>query len=265
MKFIVAILSVLIGCFVVASNAASCGIKTVAWCDLRCAAHGGRSSYKCSSKKAKCKCRGGYEIEEWSCFPGSATVRVGGGATKRMADVKLGDLVQAVSPEGIVGYYPVYAFSSSSPSTNAIMVRITTDADLNITATPGHYMFGWRPSDAAIATDPATWSFVLARDIDIGDTVPVVKGGKLVAARVTHVKSMYEDTGVYAPHTFAGTIVVDGVVASELSSFVPPRFVSWRVQRGLTRVATSIPTPMLHYLAKCVSFFAHGTADASAM
>lgn len=181
-----------------------------------------------------------------------------------MADVELGDSVQAVSQEGVVGYYPVYAFSSFSPATDAIMVRISTDAGLNITATPGHYMFGWSPSDAGIPTDPTTWSFVLARDVSIGDTVPVLKGGKLAAARVTNVRCVYEETGVYAPHTFAGAIVVDGVVASELSSFVPPRFVSWNVHRRLTRVATALPASALHYLAKCVSFFAHGTADARA-
>ena len=59
--------------------------------------------------------------------------------------------------------------------------------------------------------------------MSIGDFLPIAHAGsaKVTLARVTGVKERVE-IGVYMPHTLTGAIVVDGVVATELTTIAPP-------------------------------------------
>lgn len=241
------------------------------------------------SGRVKCYCQSAGLV---SCFPGTATVSLPGGATKRMADVALGDSVLSVGHNGRLQYSPVYMFSSRRPTERAAFMRIHTDAGLSITATQGHYLFAWKGSaaaaaEAALAT-PAAWPYVLPTQIEVGDLVPVAvanasssSGGTgqeqqpaLVAAaatatatpglrlaRVTKVEQHTQE-GVYMPHTLTGAIVVDGVVASELTSLVPPSLAGPAFQRGLAaalRLAfTALPAHLVEAAVKGVSGWMHG-------
>ncbi|KAI3423195.1 hypothetical protein D9Q98_010717 [Chlorella vulgaris] len=214
-----------------------------------------------------------------SCFPGAARVALPGGATKPMSELSLGDSVLAVGPDGRLQYAAVVMFSSRRPSQRAPFMRIHTDAGLNITATPGHYMFGWKAEQAQAAfaalPSPAAWPYVLPTQLEVGDLVPVVAavaaraaagGGSPALARVTAVERLSGE-GVFMPHTLTGTIVVDGVVASELTSIVPPRLAGPAFQRHLAtalRTACAVlPASAVEAVVRVVSSWAHGTPDAS--
>lgn len=83
-----------------------------------------------STGRVQCTCESAGLV---SCFPGAATVTLAGGATKRIADLALGDAVLAVGPDGRLLYAPVALFSSRRPAQRAAFLRVHTDAGLNIT------------------------------------------------------------------------------------------------------------------------------------
>jgi hypothetical protein len=45
-----------------------------------------------------------------NCFPANATVLLPGGATKRMDELVTGDAVAVRTPDGSLGYQPIYAW-----------------------------------------------------------------------------------------------------------------------------------------------------------
>lgn len=65
----------------------------------------------------------------------------------------------------------------------------------------------------------------------------------------------------------AGAIVVDGVVASELTSVVPPALAGAVFQRGmaaaLRAACTLLPPHLVEAAVRGVASWAHGTPDAS--
>ncbi|KAL4459184.1 hypothetical protein ABPG75_014049 [Micractinium tetrahymenae] len=234
----------------------------------------GKISFDCdpATGKTTCQCDSAGLV---SCFPGSATVRTAGGQAKPMSELQLGEQVLSVGPDGALQYSPVFMWSSRRPDETTGFVRVRTDAGHNITVTPGHYLFAWRGAAAQRAAqaalgNPAGWPLVLPSQLAVGDVVPVagagVPGGRggaalPVLARVTGVERVQE-TGVYMPHTLTGAIVVDGVVASELTSLVPPQLAGPWVSRGLAaalRLAfAALPAGSVEGAVRAVSAWAHG-------
>ena len=117
----------------------------------------------------------------------------------------------------------VYLFSSRRPHELASFVRVVTAA-ANVTATPSHYVYARRAGTAqqSLPAGLAGWELLPAGELRLGDAVLVAHDGQAapVPAVVTGIE-VASDVGVYNPHTRAGAIVVDGVVASELTRFVP--------------------------------------------
>lgn len=118
----------------------------------------------------------------------------------------------------------VYLFSSRRPHERASFVRIIT-ATANVTSTPSHYLYARRAGVApsSLPTGLAGWELLPAGELRLGDAVLVARDGQAAPspAVVTGVAEVASDVGVYNPHTRAGAIVVDGIVASELTSFMP--------------------------------------------
>ncbi|KAI7845937.1 hypothetical protein COHA_000483 [Chlorella ohadii] len=226
------------------------------------------------STNSKCTCVSGGLA---SCFPGSATVATPGGP-KRLSQLSLGEQVLAVDAStGRLQFSPVYMWSSRRPSQAAQFVTVRTDAGLNITITPGHYLFAWRGAGAAAAAEaalprPAAWPYVLPAQLVPGDVVPVAAADwsgdrRLVLARVTAVERE-EGEGVYMPHTLTGAIIVDGVAASELTSLVPQVLAGSHVHRGLVaglRLAfKAFPPHAVEAAVRSLSSLLHGgVADAA--
>lgn len=80
---------------------------------------------------------------------------------------------------------------------------------------PGHVVFLADALGAAMGEK-------LAADLVVGDRVFVAESSGMVACKVLGVEELRGQKGMYAPLTASGTIVVDGVVASNYAAFSVP-------------------------------------------
>lgn len=145
----------------------------------------------------------GIEIEIPFCFSEKATVQVEGRGTVAMKDLAVGDSVLVGRDE----FQPVYAFAHKHATKATDFVQIHTDAkeDGPLELSGQHMLYvNGRASP------------VLANSVRFGDELRGADEGS--NKRVTKVRSVHR-AGVYAPLTPKGTIVVDGILASNYVSF----------------------------------------------
>lgn len=156
--------------------------------------------------------------KKFSCFPAAATVSLRDGSVVRMDGLTLGTPVLAVHATNSTPavYSPVYFFSHADAGAVTGMVRLTTASGAVSAASPGH-LLGVVPTGgsggAAPVLTPAA-AVVAGRD-----SVAVAGGGRSVVAAVDAVDAA---AGLYNPHTLAGSIVVDGVAWSDMTTALPP-------------------------------------------
>lgn len=170
------------------------------------------------------------------CFPGDAQVILQGGATKQMHELRPDDEVLASSTadgRGPFVYSPVLSFLDRQPNATKTFYVIGTDTGRNITMTAAHLIFvtdcacglsepGWEEA----ATDPhlgfmmrgrSSWAAglrtVFASEVRPGQCIVTPQGKDSTLSVVTFVKEQ-KSTGLYAPLTQHGSIVVNGVLAS---------------------------------------------------
>ncbi|XP_020491347.2 indian hedgehog B protein [Labrus bergylta] len=170
------------------------------------------------------------------CFPGDAQVMLEDGTTKLMHDLLPRDRVLASSASdgrGPLLYSPVLSFLDRQPNVTKIFYIIGTNSGLNITLTAAHLIFVTdctrEPNGKETAEGPLVGSVretrpswesglrtVFASDILPGQCVltsQVKEGSQATLSVVTFVEEQ-RSTGLYAPLTQHGSIVVNGVLAS---------------------------------------------------
>jgi hypothetical protein len=144
------------------------------------------------------------------CFPADATVRTEAGAVKAMRDVRLGDRVQVVSPDGSLGYEEVYLNTHKDGAASVPYVTLTLASGRALTLSPRHFI-------PVVADARAAWDGRVTKGADEvrpGDFVwSQADDGRMVLDQVTATGTRIA-VGAYNPLTLNGTIVVDGVVAS---------------------------------------------------
>lgn len=163
-----------------------------------------------------------------------------GGATKQVRDLHPGDRVLASSTtdgSGPLLYSPVVSFLDRQPNVTKIFYVVGTAAGLNITLTAAHLIFVAdgnctggpgreetvdRPFLGSRGERRPNWGSitglrtVFASDVQPGQCVLTSlgrAGSEATLSAVTFVE-MRRSTGLYAPLTQHGSIVVDGVLAS---------------------------------------------------
>ncbi|CAN8077276.1 unnamed protein product [Agarophyton chilense] len=139
-----------------------------------------------------------------ACFPSDATVELDDGTVKTMSSLRIGDRVKVAHPKE---YSEVYFFSHNHADKQSDFVNIKTSLDdAALTLSPGHFMY-------------ANGALVEASRVVVGDKVSVSHDSKI--AEVTQV-SRIKAKGLHNPHTVHGDIIVNGVVASTLTSTLHP-------------------------------------------
>lgn len=134
------------------------------------------------------------------CFPASATVILKNGRQMRMDRLKVGDEV-AVG-KGL--YSKVFIFTHSDRNTCHSFIHISTEKNLSVTLTAGHYLYisgKLQPARSAVCGE-----FVLLED------------GQF--SRIDKV-SVIRECGLFNPQTVHGNIVVGGIVTSTYTETVP--------------------------------------------
>lgn len=137
-----------------------------------------------------CKCE--------SCFSGSTLVELENGELKQMEDLRLGDRVLVAKRK----YEPVYSFghrSTSGVMTKYLQIRTKSSTGNGLEVTPKHLVFAENNR------------LVTASEINVGDKIQIPFSSKV--ERVLAIK-MITRTGIYAPFTPSGVIVVNGIQAS---------------------------------------------------
>lgn len=125
--------------------------------------------------------------------------------------MQIGDEVLAVNGQGDLEFSPVMLFLDRDPNESRQFFVLKTEAGHALTLTPSHLIYA--KTEAAEAAE-ADFEAVYAKDVREGDFVLVQSSrGDLVPSRVSAVE-MRALTGVFAPLTSAGNVVVDNVVAS---------------------------------------------------
>ncbi|XP_045909668.1 indian hedgehog B protein-like isoform X2 [Micropterus dolomieu] len=148
------------------------------------------------------------------CFPGNAQVILKGGATKQMRDLHPGDRVLASSTADGLGpllYSPVLSFVDRQPNVTKIFYIIGTNTGLNITLTAAHLIFVTDCTGGL--RDPKT---VFASEVRPGQCILTSQGkvGSQATLSVVNFVEEQRSTGLYAPLTQHGSVVVNGVLAS---------------------------------------------------
>ena len=141
-----------------------------------------------------------------NCFSKDTEVEVLGHGTKRMEALQIGDAV--LDADG--SFSPVYSFAHYEPQRVAEFFQIWTKAarrPLEITA---DHMLYVMPDGHGKA------QMIPARAVKVGDMLVAPSSSTTAAAVTVKVTSIthVQREGLYAPATTTGTIVVNGVVAS---------------------------------------------------
>ena len=137
------------------------------------------------------------------------------GTKKRLSDLQIGDEVLVVdTATGDLSFSPVITFLDRDPKEKRQFYVITTETGQKLTLTPTHLVYSTSGNEVIIEDDLTSFEAVYAKDIQEGDLLLVqTSRGQVRPARVSTVE-MRVLTGVYAPLTSMGNLVVDNIVAS---------------------------------------------------
>jgi Hint module len=140
-------------------------------------------------------------------------VRTEDGRTVKMSELLVGESVLVRSADGELTYSKVYAFLDRKPEGEFDFVRLTVQAEGDSSAaavlevSPRHRVFHQGGAAQPLVD-------VDAADLRSGHLVQMATGsGAVHSAQILSVEEVRRE-GAYAPVTFAGTVVVDDVVAS---------------------------------------------------
>uniref|UniRef100_H3C466 Hedgehog protein n=1 Tax=Tetraodon nigroviridis TaxID=99883 RepID=H3C466_TETNG len=162
-------------------------------------------------------------VEKGGCFPGWARVTLPGGFQKSLSSLTPGDRVMALSETGQVVFSPVLMFLHRDPESKSRFLSLQTEDGHRLAVTPHHLVF----SDAYCRPDSRQYRAQFASRARTGTCIVVLAAeGQLRPSRIVSV-SEEENTGVYAPLTEAGNVLVDGVLASSYALVEDHRLAHW--------------------------------------
>ena len=146
------------------------------------------------------------------CFTAESKVVREDGRRLNMSEVRLGDRVQSVDSLGNIVYSEVLMFLDREPEERMQFIVVTGEDGSKLTLTPSHLVFTGRTDCEELECMEASYAGNLAP----GDTIVVTRGQTEAGVKVTRVASVSvtSSTGVFAPLTRSGNLVVDGVLAS---------------------------------------------------
>ena len=130
------------------------------------------------------------------CFPGEATVREETGTTKLMKDVRIGDRLQVVMPDGSLRYEDVYLLTHNDPNVAGSFVELDLASGQSLTLSPRHFI------PIALVAGAAWESRVLngANEVKVGDVVwHQGSDGAMLATTVTAVTEEIVGNGCIQP------------------------------------------------------------------
>lgn len=151
----------------------------------------------------------GYTDEPWDgCFSSDSTVKQENGVDLQVRNLRIGDKVQVMTQDGKIGFSEVMMFADYKPSVPHVShILIETEKPAKrLTLTPSHLIFTSNSMGTYLTAKQA-------RSVSPGEFVLASLDGELVPSRVRRVSAV-KLTGMVAPVTLEGNIIVDGVLSS---------------------------------------------------
>lgn len=149
-------------------------------------------------------------VERGGCFPGWAQVTVAGGRQKTLSSLTPGDRIMALSETGQIVYSQVLLFLHREQESWSTFLSLETEDGNTLSLTPDHLVF----LASSCGNDIKEYQAQFASRAKTGDCVLIsAVGGQARPSQIISV-SVEVSEGVYAPLTEAGTLFVDGVLAS---------------------------------------------------
>ncbi|GLD46080.1 desert hedgehog protein [Lates japonicus] len=162
-------------------------------------------------------------VEKGGCFPGWARVTVAGGGQKSLSSLAPGDRVMALSGTGQVVFSQVILFLHRDQESWSTFLSLETEDGHRLALTPHHLVF----LAPHCRSDSSEYQAQFASRAKAGDCVLIhAAEGPVRPSRIISV-SVEESMGVYAPLTEAGTLFVDGVLASSYALVEHHRLAHW--------------------------------------
>ena len=161
------------------------------------------------------------------------------GKRQKLSDLKVGDSVLTVDANGDYKFSPVILFLDRAPEESRQFYVIQTDTGHSLTLTPSHLIYSkYQNKDEEVISQNNKYSDIdtnmiinadstkdkentfesfqagYASNVQEGDFVLVVDSKKgLMPSRVLQIQTIVQ-TGVYAPLTAQGNLVVDDILVS---------------------------------------------------
>jgi len=133
------------------------------------------------------------------CFAGEASLEVMGQGATAIKDVKIGDRVLVQNTRGALDYEAVLGFLHAATKPGELSAYLSvTHSHGKLQVSPNHIVFR---ADGVNA---------FAGHLKVGDELLVARGD----GKVLDIEHSVGNSGMFAPLTAFGTVVVDGVVAS---------------------------------------------------
>lgn len=157
-------------------------------------------------------------VKSGGCFPGNAKVKTKSGE-KLLSSLQIGDEVKVIDPRtGELRFSEVILFLDKNPDHIKNFMKIDTSSGKTLQVTPSHLIVAIKKSDVLRTEESASGNTdhlqtMFASQIEIGDTVLIIDGDRKLIDEVVNVTNTRQ-SGVYAPLTTEGTIVVNDVVTS---------------------------------------------------
>ena len=127
-----------------------------------------------------------------------------------MEDLRVGEKVLSLKADGVLGYSEVVSFLDRDDKRTGMYFSITTRDLRTITLTDKHLIYTSTTNSSSIESYVANY----AQTVQVGQFVLINdNNSETRPSQVTNVTS-HTLSGVYAPLTYDGTIVVNGVVTS---------------------------------------------------
>lgn len=149
-----------------------------------------------------------------ACFPADATVRLEDGSLKTMEELDTGDRVRVSQS----GFSEVFMWTHRDTKLQGkSYVELVSREGHRLVAAVGHLLYMCRG-----AVEGCVRETVQVEKVRAGDGVVVVANGSERVVQVRETKRIVS-RGLYNPQTLHGDIVVDGVLSTCYTKFVPIR------------------------------------------
>lgn len=130
------------------------------------------------------------------CFPEDTEVILPGGRKKKIQNLKIGDIVTTID-SGNVSYSKITTFIHKNIDKKSAYITIILNNGKRTTASPKHLIY-------------ANGNYITTESVKIGDNIQYIDGNIIREVMVAGLEKNIK-TGLYAPLTETGTIVIDNI------------------------------------------------------